>query len=99
MQQGDSAVADQSAAVDSRRVAWQDAARHWLSWPMRFVPVPGLRWRLGLLLIVAWAPSLVLFLHHAQTGRATVLQEAQGRALRLARTWADNHDALLREAH
>jgi PAS domain S-box-containing protein len=54
---------------------------------------------LALLVVVAGLPALLLFLYHAQSVRAGLMEEAEGRALRLARAWADNHDALVREAH
>ena len=50
------------------------------------------------LVLAALAPGLLLFLHHTQAERTGLLHEAQDRALRLARVWADNHDAVLREA-
>jgi PAS domain S-box-containing protein len=59
----------------------------------------GLRARLALLVVVAGLPALLLFLHHAQGVRAGLMAEAEARALRLARAWAENHDALVREAH
>lgn len=62
-------------------------------------PVIGVRWRLVLLVVIALAPSLLLYLFHTQTQRAELVLEAQNRALHLARTWADNHDAVLREAN
>jgi signal transduction histidine kinase len=62
-------------------------------------PVIGVRWRLVLLVVVALAPSLLLYLLNIQTERAGLVLEAQNRTLHLARTWADNHDAVLREAN
>jgi PAS domain S-box-containing protein len=59
----------------------------------------GLRARLAVLVVVAGLPALALFLYHAQRERAALMAEAEARALRLARAWAENHDALVREAH
>src|SRR5262249_52942583 len=73
-------------------------ARRWLAAWIPFLPL-GLRARLALLVVVAGLPALLLFLLHAQSERAQLVAEAEARALRLARAWADNHDALLREAH
>ena len=59
----------------------------------------GLRARLALLVVVAGLPALLVFLDHAHRERAGLMADAQARALRLARAWAENHDALVREAH
>src|SRR5258708_37553768 len=60
-------------------------------------PVVGLRWRLVLLVVIAVAPAILLFLHHSATQRTELILGAQSRALHLARVWADNHDAVLRD--
>jgi hypothetical protein len=49
--------------------------------------------------VVALAPAILLFLHHSATQRTELILGAQSRALHLARIWADNHDAVLREAN
>ena len=69
--------------------------------PIRFWRRPrlGLRARLALLVVVAGLPALVVFLDHAKGERAGLIADAEARALRLARVWAENHDALVREAH
>jgi PAS domain S-box-containing protein len=77
-----------------RALSWPALGIAWLRWP-----VIGLRWRLVVLVVVALAPAILLFLHHTQTERARLILGAQHRALRLARVWADNHDAVLREAN
>src|SRR5271166_5094755 len=62
-------------------------------------PVLGVRWRLVLLVVVSLVPAIVLFLERTSTERAALLDQAQARVLRLAMVWADNHDALVREAN
>jgi PAS domain S-box-containing protein len=76
------------------------ARARWLA-PVRFRSGfrLGLRARLVLLVVLAGLPALLVFLYHAQRERADLIVEAQARALRLARAWAENHDALVREAH
>jgi signal transduction histidine kinase len=71
--------------------------REWLA-GLDARPALGVRARLVLLVVVALAPALLLFLHHTLGQRAALLHEAEDRALHLARIWADNHDGLLREA-
>ncbi len=72
--------------------------RRW-SAPRFRQPTIGLRWRLVFLVVATLSPALLLFLHHTQNIRAALLTEAQARALHLARSWAENHDAVLREAN
>ena len=62
-------------------------------------PSIGLRWRLVFLVVAALTPTLLLFLHHTRNIRAELLAEAQTHALHLARSWAENHDGVLREAN
>jgi PAS domain S-box-containing protein len=90
---------DETPGADATRRAERISSRPalriaWLRWP-----VIGLRWRLVVLVVVALAPAVLLFLHHTGTERAELILGAQSRALRLARVWADNHDAVLREAN
>jgi PAS domain S-box-containing protein len=72
-------------------------------WPRRpfsvRFPCVALRWRLMLLVLVPTIPALLLFLEDASNDRAALVAEAEQKAMRLARVWADNHDGLLREAH
>ena len=69
-----------------------------LAWKGKLCPRIGLRWRLVLLVLLALLPALIFFFHYARAEREQLIAQAQGRALRLARAWADNHDALVREA-
>jgi hypothetical protein len=62
-------------------------------------PCVALRWRLMLLVLVPTVPALLLFFEDANKDRAALVAEAEQKAMRLARVWADNHDGLLREAH
>jgi PAS domain S-box-containing protein len=61
-------------------------------------PRLSLRWRLVLLVVLALLPALLFFVQHVQEERAALIAAAEARALRLARAWAQNHDALVREA-
>jgi PAS domain S-box-containing protein len=69
-----------------------------LGWKEKICPQLGLRWRLVLLVLLALLPALIFFFRYAQDERQQLIVQAQSRALRLARAWADNHDALVREA-
>ena len=62
-------------------------------------PCVALRWRLMVLVMAAIVPVLYLILQHAKRDRVELMAEAEQGAARLARFWAGNHDALLREAH
>ncbi len=61
-------------------------------------PRLSLRWRLVLLVLLALLPALLFFVQYVQEERAQLIAAAEARALRLARAWAQNHDALVREA-
>src|ERR1700688_153832 len=80
-----------AAKVPRRRRRWPTPRLRW--------PAIGLRWRLVLLVVATLTPTLLLFLHHTQNNRAELLAEAQTHALHLARSWAENHDGVLREAN
>src|SRR5260370_7227199 len=90
---------EQTSGADATSRAERGVSRPALRMPRLRWPVMGLRWRLVLLVVVALAPAILLFLHHSATQRAELILGAQSRALRLARVWADNHDAVLREAN
>ncbi len=89
---------DETCGADAARRSRRGLSRLALRLPRLRWPVIGLRWRLVVLVVVALAPAILLFLHHTESERAGLILGAQNRALRLARVWADNHDALLREA-
>src|SRR5260221_10629381 len=90
---------EEPSGPDATPRAERGVSRPALRMPRLRWPVMGLRWRLVLLVVVALAPAILLFLHHTATQRAELILGAQSRALRLARVWADNHDAVLREAN
>ncbi len=90
---------EETSGPDATSRAERGLSRPALRMPRLRWPVIGLRWRLVLLVVVALAPAILLFLHHSATQRAELILGAQSRALRLARVWADNHDAVLREAN
>jgi PAS domain S-box-containing protein len=69
-----------------------------LAWKGKLCPRVGLRWRLVLLVMLALLPAVIFFFRYAHDERQQLIAQAQSRALRLARAWADNHDALVREA-
>jgi PAS domain S-box-containing protein len=90
---------DKTSGPDATRRAERGLSRPALRLPRLRWPLIGLRWRLVVLVVVALAPAILLFLHHTATQRAGLILGAQSRALRLAQVWADNHDAVLREAN
>ena len=61
-------------------------------------PRLSLRWRLVLLVGLALLPAILFFVQYVRAEREQLTAAAEARALRLARAWAGNHDALLREA-
>ena len=69
-----------------------------LAWKGKLCPRIGLRWRLVLLVLLALLPAILFFFRYAHDEREQLIGQAQSRALRLARAWADNHDELVREA-
>ncbi len=69
-----------------------------LAWMGKIRPRISLRSRLVLLVLLALLPAMTFFVHYARVEREQLITQAQARALRLARAWAENHDALVREA-
>jgi PAS domain S-box-containing protein len=61
-------------------------------------PRLSLRWRIVLLVLFALVPAVLLLLDDAHRLQEQLVAAAEARALRLARVWAQNHDALVREA-
>src|SRR5260370_36760834 len=90
---------EQTSGADATSRAERRVSRPGLRMSRLRWPVMGLRWRLVLLVVVALAPAILLFLHHSATERTELILGAQSRALHRARVWADNHDAVLREAN
>src|SRR4051794_15127278 len=61
----------------------------------RALPSVGLRWRLSILVLLVILPAAVLFIVHSAHDRERLVAAAEARALRVARAWAENHDAIL----
>ncbi|HXY98906.1 MAG TPA: ATP-binding protein [Stellaceae bacterium] len=69
-----------------------------LTWKGKSCLRISLRWRLIVLVLLALMPALIFFVRYVHVERDQLIGQAQGRALRLARAWAGNHDTLVREA-
>ncbi|HWE72217.1 MAG TPA: ATP-binding protein [Stellaceae bacterium] len=59
----------------------------------------GLRGRVVLLVLIALLPTLVLFIVHTRQERGRLLEEAENRALLIARSWNQHNDEYLDEAN
>ncbi|HEX3969720.1 MAG TPA: ATP-binding protein [Stellaceae bacterium] len=76
------------------------ARRFWLRRLYRLQPlVLGLRGRVVLLVLIALLPMLVLFIVHTRQERGWLLEEAENRALLIARSWNEHNGEYLDEAN
>jgi signal transduction histidine kinase len=81
------------SGVSSRR-------RHWLRRLYRLRPrTLGLRGRIVLLVLIALLPMLILFIVHTRQEREWLLDEAENRALLIARAWNQHNGEYLDEAN